>query len=244
MNKKSKINSILWAIGYFVVTMCIVVSVCILFHNNYFALIYVDGSSMTPTLNNNGVVEFGIVDEHSSAINNLKRFDIITTYYPVKYHGSNGYTSDYVYINENGQEVATTYDDPDHEVKVAKNADFKIKRIMALPGESFKVTSDGVQVRALTEDNTWGEVTTYKFPFEHKSGDKTDLTFTTLKDDEYWVLGDNWGGSIDCKALNCPIKKGNIQGKLVAIEGTCKVTVKNGKVTITNKKYYSGFRYF
>ena len=244
MKKNKKLASILWSLAYLAVFISITASSCILFHNNYYTLIFVEGTSMTPTLNKNGKIEFGIVDEHVTAVNNIKRFDIITTYYPIKYHSSSGYISDYCYINEKGQEVYTSYDDTEHEVVVSSDANFKIKRVIALPGESFKVVENGVQVRKLTEDNTWGEVTTYEFPFIHSAGSKTDDVFRTLKSDEYWILGDNWGGSIDSKALDRPIKKGNIRGKLVAIEGTCQVKTTNGKIKITNKNYYLNFRYF
>lgn len=248
MDKKKKINSILWGVGYFLVTCCIVASACVLFHNNYYSLIYVEGSSMVPTLNKNtgDRREFGIVDEHKTVINSLKRFDIVTTYYPIKYHsaGNAGYISDYCYINDIGEEVYTNYDDPNHKVQVSKIADFKIKRVIALPGESFRVISNGVEVRTLTEDNTWGAITTYKFPFKHSGIGKEDDHFRQLGDDEFWVLGDNWSSSTDCKVLDAPIKKGNIQGKLIAIEGTCKVKMSGGKALISDKRYYASFRFF
>ncbi len=66
-------------------------------------MVYVDGSSMSPTLNGGGKTEFGIVDTHSSAINNINRFDIITTYYPDKYSYSTGSESQYSNINEEGK---------------------------------------------------------------------------------------------------------------------------------------------
>lgn len=244
MKKNKKLASILWSLAYLAVFISITASSCILFHNNYYTLIFVEGTSMTPTLNKNGKIEFGIVDEHVTAVNNIKRFDIITTYYPIRYHGSAGYISDYCYLDEYGQEVYTSYDDTDHKVQLSKKADFKIKRVMALPGESFRVSYDGIDVRKQNEDMTWGEITHYDFPFTHSEGNKTTGAFIQLKDDEYWVLGDNWSGSIDSQALNMPIKRGNISGVLVAIEGTCKVSSSNGKVSITNKKYYSQFRYF
>ena len=58
---------------------------CFIFNRYYYLSIYVDGSSMYPTLNRNrddSRYDFGIVDPHQSAINKIKRFDIINNYYP------------------------------------------------------------------------------------------------------------------------------------------------------------------
>lgn len=244
MNTKKKITSILWAFAYFAVLVCALISSTVIFHNNYFSLVYVDGVSMQPTLNNNGVTEFGIVDKHSSAINNIQRFDIITTYYPIKYNSSTGSLSDYSYIAENGKEIFTDFTDPDHEVHVSSTASFKIKRVIALPGEQFKVQEKGVEIRTKNEDGSWGDSTFYEYTFKHKYGDKTNDTYRTLGEDEYWVLGDNWGSSLDSNALNMKVLKDNIQGVLVAIEGTCKVVKSNGKIQIKNKKYYNSFKFF
>ena len=41
---------------------------------------------MQPTLNldsnKTGVVDFGLIDDHDSALKKIKRFQIVTTYYP------------------------------------------------------------------------------------------------------------------------------------------------------------------
>ena len=240
MEKKKKISSILWGVAYFLVGCCILVSSCILFHNNYYSFIWVDGYSMLPTLNLNNKTEFGIVDNHKNVMNNIKRFDIVTTYYPIAYNSSNGLISDYSYIDEEGKEVYTACYDESHDVRVSSTADYKIKRVVALPGETFKVNQSGVDI--LNSEGKWD---TYKFNYEHRSGDKTNTEPITLADDEYWVIGDNWGNSIDCKTISSPIKKENLQGVLIAIEGTCTVKRdKNGEKVIADKKYYSKFRVF
>ena len=68
MTKKKKLTSILWALGYLLVTVCVLTSGCIFFHNWYFQMIYVDGVSMQPTLNRQGKTEFGIVDSHAARL--------------------------------------------------------------------------------------------------------------------------------------------------------------------------------
>ena len=47
-----------------------------------------------------------------------------------------------------------------------------------------------------------------------------------LKDNEYWVLGDNRPASRDCASLGTPITYENIYGVLVAIEGKGKLYIK------------------
>lgn len=200
---------------------------------------------MYPTLNKNmsgGTSEFGIVDNHKMALDNLKRFDIITTYYPVPYNTN----FDYCYMIDN-VEIPTNYEDTEHEVKLSKYAEFKIKRLLALPGEQFYITQDAVVTRSKDDDGKWGEWVTNTFPFTHNEG--TGKTFgeelaITLGKDEYWVIGDNWKSSTDCATLNHPIYRGNIQGVLVAIEGTCEVSSINGIPEVKNKKYYPQFRYY
>lgn len=241
MKDKKKFKVIAWAFGYFAIVVSMLISACIIFHNNYYTSMYVEGTSMTPTLNKDGKTEFGIVDSITKSKNFIKRFDIVTTYYPVQYNGS----SDYCFLDEFGNEVKTTYKDPNHNVQLSSKADYKIKRVIALPGEQFTVTSNGVNVREKDGD-TWGEWVTYSFDFNIKntSNNKINSTPITLEEDEYWVIGDNWDNSIDSPAINHAIYKGNIHGVLIAIEGTCKTSLVNGKVKVSNKKYYLNARYY
>lgn len=199
---------------------------------------------MHPTLNANGATEFGIVDNHKLALDNLKRFDIVTTYYPMSYNGR----SDYCYI-EDGREIETDFTDTEHTVQLARGAEYKIKRLLALPGEQFYVTETGVVARSKTKAGQWGEWTTYDYPFTHADGSGKTFgieTAKTLEKDEYWVIGDNWRSSTDCATMDHPVYRANIQGVLIAIEGTCIPTrnATTGQTEVTHKKYYSQFRYF
>ena len=81
MKKNSKLRKILSILGYFALTICLAVSASIIFHNNYYSFVFVDGISMQPTLNRDGATEFGIVDKHKSAIDSIKRFDIVVCKY-------------------------------------------------------------------------------------------------------------------------------------------------------------------
>ena len=72
------------------------------------------------------------------------------------------------------------------------------------------------------------------------------------KDDEYWVMGDNYAASSDCFSKRLPIYKDNIVGVLIAIEGQCKISQKHVSeddgthisATCTNRKRYAWPKYF
>ena len=242
MVKNKKLSSIITASMYFVAVIFLVIAATVVFNNNYFFLIYVDGQSMSPTLNKNAT-EFGIVDRHASAINKIERFDIVTTYYPIFYQSFNGYTCDYATKGQVETLTAFSPDNPD--IVVSSFANYKIKRIIALPGEQFKVTNDGVEVKVKDANGTYGEPHLYTYNFEHtENPSKLMSDYKTLGDDQYWVLGDNWANSLDSGALDMPIYKQNIQGVLVAIQGTCQVVTKDNSVSIKNKHYYFLPRYF
>lgn len=190
--------------------------------NNYLS-IYIEGRSMQPTLNkdakdvqivdDDGKVigsktintEFGYVDQSNVAMSKLKKFDIVVTYYP----------NDYV------------------DGKLIKGADYKIKRVIALPGDTFKISQNVVSYKI---DNEWVDA---ELPFERNiiSGTPKDHVEQTLGENEYWVLGDNWSESRDSQSVGV-IKKEYISGLLVAIHGTCSIVKKSGVDTFTEYNYY------
>ena len=206
-NKKTK--AILSLTGYLLMLIAVCIAAVFVFHGSYYELVYVSGSSMSPTLNgsdtevNGTVVDFGICDNHASAINHIKRFDIISTYYPDDY-------------NEEG---------------VLKNdVKRKIKRVIGLPGETFTIENGLLSVKQGDE---------YKYiPYSFKVPETNvkDISEKTLGEDEYWVLGDNRVNSRDCAVLNKPIAKKNIVGVLVAIEGTAQIK-QTYKCSNCGKKY-------
>lgn len=229
--KKSIISKILWPIIY----MTLIVGACIsttaiVLRNNYYENVFVDGDSMLPTLKGKVYEEdgadFGVTDNRTITKKKLKRFDIVTTYYPFS-------TEDYDY--------ATSY--KKGESKLKNTAYYKIKRLIALPGETFKIEFNELYVK---QDNNWEHI---EFTFQRKFEDGEfpnyrDVKETTLKDDEYWVMGDNWtvNGSKDCAnqsgdKYNGPIYFENLIGKLIHIDGTCTLVYENGQLKCTNKKF-------
>ena len=177
-----------------------VVAICfsagLVFHSMYYDLVYVSGTSMYPNLNgdedegNGSLVDFGIVDSHKSAIKNIKRFSIVSTYYSTDYL-SNG--------------------------SLIPNPKQKIKRVIALPGETFKIEESVLYV---LKDGVYEEVP-YTFKIEPAKSTDKDVDPLTLGEDEYWVLGDQRNKSHDCGSSDVmtPVKKSYLLGVLVAIEG-------------------------
>ena len=212
--KNKKLKAILSVIGYFLLVLAICVSAGFVFHAQYYDLIYVSGISMAPTLNGDeneqagSVVDFGIMDTHKSALKHIKRFSIVSTYFP---------------------------DEIDYNLvtgELRNNAKQKIKRIIAMPGESFKIEDSKLYVN--------GEYIPYTFKINTGSNiNAKDINReeTPLGEDEYWVLGDNRSNSRDSGALNLAIKKENLIGVLVAIEGNAKLKIKDYVCDQCGKRY-------
>jgi len=197
---------------------------------------------MQPTLNNNlsgGRVEYGYIDNHQKAIDSIERFDIVTPYY---WWESNDYDQPYV--------KGSTHKD---------TADYKIKRVLALPGERFYIENGAFYLYendkfVKYDDEASGE-NERVFPFKRSFTDpvksKTDPYFTykeymnkPLGNDCYWVQGDHWSNSSDSLYNKKPIYKENIAGVLVAIQGTAIPKLVDGKMTMTEMQPYSEPRYF
>ena len=95
-------------------------------------------------------------------------------------------------------------DDPDTEEDESKTN--YIKRVIGLPGETIEIKSDGfvyVNGSKLEEDSYGTEIM-------NRSGIAKDPI--TLKDGEFFVLGDNRNHSRDSRAIG-PVRKGQILGK-------------------------------
>ena len=221
--KNKKLKAILSISGYFLLILALCFVGGLVFHSYYYELVYVSGISMAPTLNGaaderaGSVVDFGIVDRHNSALSHLDRFDIVSTYYPYNAKYPDDYTEDGV-------------------LKVS--AKMKIKRIVAKPGDTFKI-QDGLLYLKEGE-----EFVNKKYPFkinlsEAHIHDKDTASPITLADNEYWVLGDNRDSSNDCASMGIAIKKENIVGVLVAIEGKAQLSVKNYVCQECGKTYTS-----
>ena len=206
--KSKKLFNILKALGAFILLLSVCFSGALFFHTYYYEAIYVSGNSMSPTLTGGEKeaagtkVDFGIVDPHQSALKHIKRFDIVSTYYP----------------DEMDYDLTTN--------KLKSDARKKIKRVIALPNETFKIEKGKLYILK----DTRFEYVSYTFKTDPAVEDeytgKDTVSPITLKDDEYWVLGDHRSASRDCNSIGKPIKQENLYGVLVAIEGTGTLYIK------------------
>ena len=92
-----------------------------------------------------------------------------------------------------------------YDVVVLKEVEDKeeiIKRIIALPGETIEIKDNEIYIN------------NEKIEDKYAYGLTSDYSAITLKDDEYFVLGDNRTISKDSRVLG-PIKKENIEGKTI-----------------------------
>ena len=213
--KNKKLKAILSITGYFLLVVAICFSAALVFHCAYYELIYVSGISMAPTLNGSDdeeagtIVDFGIIDPHKSAIKNIKRFSIVSTYYSDDYSLSG---------------------------RLIPNSKQKIKRVVALPGETFKIENSKLYV---LKDGDF-EYIPYTFNINAEGDTSKDIAYKTLSDDEYWVLGDNRSNSRDCGTLNEPVKEEYLIGVLVAIEGKAELKIKKMVCPSCGKTYKVG----
>ena len=208
--KNKKLKAILSVTGYFLLVIALCFVGAFVFHSYYYEQIYVSGISMSPTLNGaadekaGSVVDFGIIDRHQTAINHIGRFAIVSTYYPY----NEKYKDDYK---------------PDGTLKAS--AKMKIKRVIALPNETFTIKDGLLSVKKGEEFVS----VPYNFKINLSDAHKNDkdITEKTLGENEYWVLGDNRDSSNDSGAMGVAIKKENLVGVLVAIEGKANLELKN-----------------
>ena len=188
-----------------VAVVLLVVEGFLYYQRSYLTPFWVNGQSMYPTLNKNAkdangnlldadsgsagvgyTVDYGVMDTHKSAINHIKRFDV----------------------------VVTKYSKTD-----TKN---KIKRVLALPGETIEFTVTGVGKENNGDLYINGKKIDQPIDIEFIKKGTYPTTKWVLNSDEYFVCGDNRAHSSDSR-LEGPVKKEYITGKVVAICGTCKV---------------------
>ena len=192
---------------------------------------------MAPTLigNTSKRAHYGIADNHEHALRNLNRFDVVITYYP------DSWTSDI-----ETYKIKRVWGFPGETLSLKENkTDNKITSytFIASRGEEIVYSIEGKIIQKAFD--TYGTLTVAEF----NTGSKTfytnvamtrTLTDFYLSDDkqEYFLMGDNWGGSSDSysnKAKADRITFSNLQGRVVAIQGTAKLV--NEELTEIDTRY-------
>lgn len=205
----------------------LIVGNAVIFHNLYYRSFFVNGQSMYPTLNGNATYSNGT---------------LIGTY---KSGSLNGATVDYGIMDTHEYTkqgirrfdiIVTKYSETD-----ARDI---IKRVIALPGETFyfvstyKKEATNGDLYVIPEGQSEGVFVPQNF------GDEEILRYKdyfgvnipnidnplTLGADEYYVLGDNRYYSDDSSSSNGggPIKYEWIEGVAIALEGTCTLVCEPG----------------
>ena len=209
----------------------------------YSGTCYINGTSMYPTLNAEGrsysdensngkyfyeqggklvflpshdgdLVDYGYVDGKEGALNSLKRFDIVVTYYQNDYDPSTG--------------------------KVIGAP--KVKRIIGLPGETLTLVPDYSPMGKLTINDEVVEQPGNSFEHYNAPLQEAGLNISypasndlsnhapwqylpiTLGEDEYYVCGDNRFGdwSADSRSRG-PVRKKDIQAVVKTMIGLCRI---------------------
>ena len=113
----------------------------------------------------------------------------------------------------------------------SKEASYKIKRVLVLPGETFKIYENNLYLK---KGNKWSEPLDMPFSRNLTNDDGTPLIKSfrdgdeiTLSSSEYFLAGDNWVHSYDSFYVG-PIDYSCLTGVLVEMQGKC--TLEDGKV--------------
>lgn len=162
---KSKFLKIIWPILYLILVLFVCGSGCMIFHSYYYKSIFVDGESMYPTLNGGTRISqyqsnFGIINPHEKAINEIERFNIITTYYPWDEKDYSQETT--IVSDDNFIEKAKLDYEPGTGRTPLETAYYKIKRVVGMPGDIFKISNGEfylLETNSIFYKNIYGKTT-------------------------------------------------------------------------------------
>ena len=215
----------------------LIVGNAVIFHNLYYRSFFVNGQSMYPTLNGNATYSNGTLIGQEPKSGSL-----------------NGATVDYGIMDTHEYTkqgirrfdiIVTKYSETD--------ASDKIKRVIALPGETFYFISTSPNEETngdfylIPEGESEGVLIPQPF-LEDSILHKGDYTGSqtphasnprTLADDEYFVIGDTRerNNSSDSRSIG-PIKYGWIEGVAIALEGTCTLVCEPGKACEVGRVHF------
>ena len=245
-----KFQMIFYPTLYFAMAVAMVFTGCFIFQRNYYINVYVSGSSMSPTLIGGGEWgrnHYGISDNHRRTLSNLKRFDVVVTYYPSSWGSSDeSYKIKRVWGFPN-ETITMSFEDETYNFKVTKDekVTYTVDAKVSDKTYSFNNVSNTYRVATFnTEYRTFDtRVLRTAYMDNPSSINYERKSFSvTLKENEYFLMGDNWTGSSDSYSnmgSSQRITFDLLQGKVIAIQGTAKVV--NNELTDKQKtkdRYY------
>ena len=231
----------------------IAISSCIIFHNNYYEFFWVNGQSMYPTLNKNARYGENAEPNKRNELIGSRDLGPVIGNYDVDY----GYMDTHESVIRNIQRF---------DIIVCKQLDSEkdvIKRVLALPGETFYFVATGANhenngdfyVKGIEQE----EFTLVEQNFIEldlvRSGDYADSRGNpkyhavgegyTLAENEYFVVGDNRlpNCSSDSRRYQTGIYRENIKGKAIGLEGRCTVGQGEKGYTSTKVKHFFPTRF-
>ena len=252
--KNEKFQKIFYAVLYLVCAFAFVISGCYIFYKTYYSNVYVSGTSMSPTLIGGNVAgrnHYGISDNHQKALKNLNRFDVVITYYPTQWTGTD---EDTVYKIKRvwgfpGETISMTYVDEEYIFTVSRGDHMIYQTTAEVNIKNYEGVGQ-LKVATFNDGKRTFDVNAFSRHFDSNQqvvfddAKRTEFTVTLDKEkQEYFLMGDNWTASSDSYThmnLTQRISFGNLQGKVIAIKGTA--VVKNGE--LTDKKKIRNMYYF
>lgn len=216
INKKRQplYKRIFSAVWYTLLVVLVLISIPAIYFDIAYYPIYISGSSMAPTLVNN---EFGLMDQRASALEHLKRGDIIII------DRSDNSNPDLI--------IKRIIALPGETIELQDSLTRDLVTITPVSGASFVLDED-----YLSEDSARATV---GGSYSHGPAISEPLT---LSEDEYYVMGDNRMNSTDSRIETGlgPVKYLQISGKLVYIQGMGKV---NNKGDFVSNNYYAPWKW-
>ncbi len=239
--RSEKFQKIFYPIFYLVFTVAISISGCFIFQRYYYTNIFVSGSSMLPTLVGNdsrNIHHYGIADTTDKAIDGLERFDVVIANFPTSWGTTKGLVVKRLW-GFPGESISLHSYSEVVDAKTVYTSTFTVSKnsevIYTITAHDIIKTVDIIYSQ---EDMSLFEFNTDKKTFNTRTKELRNFS-VNLGENDYFVMGDNWGDSSDSyKNLSNPDKltRGYIKGKVVCIQGYAKVQHdEEGNYTIYEK---------